>query len=231
MSVRVMRLTAELVARCHREVADDGARDAYDRYSDADYDRAVARLLGTRPDGPIWIFAYGSLIWKRAFDAAEVRRALARGWHRGFSMKIERYRATPDQPGYMLCLDPGGQCEGVIMRLDSASAEATLRALLDREVGSDEALDAVRWIDVDCEDGPVRALTFYAGPHRLDIYDPDRSPEEVAHGLARACGHWGSGAEYLYNTVRHLEEMGIHDPGLWDLQDRVAAEIERLLAL
>jgi cation transport protein ChaC len=50
---------------------------------------------------------------------------------------------------------------------------------------------------------------------------------DVAHALARACGHWGSGAEYLYNTVSHLEEQGIHDAHLWDLQDLVAKEIER----
>ena len=50
----------------------------------------------------------------------------------------------------------------------------------------------------------------------------------MAHGLARACGHWGSGAEYLYNTVSHLEGLGIHDEGLWHLQEKVAAEIEAL---
>jgi len=39
--------------------------------------------------------------------------------------------------------------------------------------------------------------------------------EKVANVLARACGHVGSGAEYLYNTVSHLEEFGIHDRNLW----------------
>jgi cation transport protein ChaC len=56
----------------------------------------------------------------------------------------------------------------------------------------------------------------YAGRHSLD---------ETAAILARACGHWGSGAEYLMNTVAHLEALGIHDRYLWQLQERVAEEI------
>jgi cation transport protein ChaC len=52
------------------------------------------------------------------------------------------------------------------------------------------------------------------------------SPETVADVLANACGHIGSGAEYLYNTVSHLEAKGIHDSGLWQLQRLVAERID-----
>ena len=52
--------------------------------------------------------------------------------------------------------------------------------------------------------------------------------EEIADVLARACGHWGSGAEYLGNTVAHLEEHGIHDRGLWKLQELVAGKINEM---
>ena len=56
----------------------------------------------------------------------------------------------------------------------------------------------------------------YAGRH---------SVEDTATILARACGHWGSGAEYLMNTVAHLEALGIHDRYLWELQALVAEKI------
>jgi glutathione-specific gamma-glutamylcyclotransferase len=69
---------------------------------------------------------------------------------------------------------------------------------------------------------------FYAGPTQLDYYRAGRSLSEVAHGLARACGSWGSGADYLHNTVSHLEQLGIHDASLWQLQELVAAEIRSL---
>ncbi|TIW30865.1 MAG: gamma-glutamylcyclotransferase, partial [Mesorhizobium sp.] len=52
--------------------------------------------------------------------------------------------------------------------------------------------------------------------------------ENVARVLARACGHVGSGAEYLYNTVSHLEEFGIRDRNLWRLQELVADEIRSI---
>jgi cation transport protein ChaC len=51
-------------------------------------------------------------------------------------------------------------------------------------------------------------------------------PEDVADVLAKACGHWGSGADYLHNTVAHLEEKGIHDRNLWHLQRLVAERIK-----
>ncbi len=54
------------------------------------------------------------------------------------------------------------------------------------------------------------------------------SPEETARRIARACGHLGSNAAYLYNTVSKLAEYGIHDRNLWHLQELVAEEIGRL---
>ena len=221
-----MRLTRELAALCHREVAECEPDPRYDNFTDADYHRAVEQILDQRPDGPFWLFAYGSLIWKPEFPTVEQRRAIAHGWQRGFSLKIESYRGTPEQPGYMMCLDRGGFCEGAVLRIEEAQLREQLFKLLYREIGCEEALEGVRWIDTESEAGTVRALASYAGPERLDIYAAGRPPIEVVHALARACGHWGSGAEYLHNTVAHLEELGIHDEKLWQLQDLVAQEIE-----
>lgn len=225
---RQMRLTPELVALCHRAVEGDSYIDERDYFVEADYERAVDGLLDSRPEGAFWLFAYGSLMWKPEVESLEAIRGVARGWHRAFSLKIEHYRATPEQPGYMMCLDPGGHYDGMALRLDEASLRAQLHALLFREVGNDAQLEAVRWIDVEDAGATRRALTFYAGPTQLDEYRSGRPLTEVAHGLARACGHWGSGADYLYNTVSHLEQLGIHDEGLWQLQELVAAEIEAL---
>lgn len=225
---RVMRLTAELAGLCHRAVAEPEPDPRYDYWTDTDYDNANARLKAERPPGPFWIFAYGSLIWKPEFPVAQQKRAVAQGWHRAFSMKIRSHRGTPEQPGYMMCLDRGGSCDGVIQQIAEAELDQHLLALLWREIGSDEAMEGVRWVDTVTAEGPATALTFYAAPERLDYYAAQRPLPDVAHGLARACGHWGSGAAYLFNTVSHLEELGIHDAGLWALQEMVAAEIERL---
>lgn len=223
-----MRLTRELAALCHREVGGSDEPDEHAYFVEEDYRRALNSVLAARPDGPCWLFAYGSLMWKPEFETVQSLRGTAPGWHRAFSMRIKNYRATPDQPGYMMCLDPGGHCEGMLLCLDETSLRSQLHALLFREIGNDAALEAVRWINVESSGGAMRALTFYAGPAQLDYYKAGRPLREVAHGLARACGHWGSGADYLHNTVSHLEQLGIHDEGLWQLQELVAQEIEAL---
>ncbi len=227
---RRQRLTRELVALCHRDIAERPPDPRYDYFSEEDYDAAVRALIAAKPEGPLWLFAYGSLIWKPEFAVAEMRRAVAQGWKRGFSLRIENFRATPEQHGFMMCLDPGGSCEGMILRVSEPEEHLQIRKLLYRELGSHEALEAARWIDVVTAAGCERALTFYARPHLLDYYAPDRPLPEIAYALARACGHWGSGAEYLHNTVSHLAELGIFDEDLWELQDLVAQEIERLYA-
>jgi len=38
--------------------------------------------------------------------------------------------------------------------------------------------------------------------------------DDIAGILCRAAGHWGSGAEYLMETVDHLERLGIRDANL-----------------
>jgi glutathione-specific gamma-glutamylcyclotransferase len=227
-SERVMRLTWEHVKLCHREVVDAGPVASAEHLTDEEFRPAAESLLQGHLGKPVWLFAYGSLIWKPEVPHEDMKRATAKGWHRAFSMQIRRYRATEDQPGYMMCLDRGGSCEGVVLRLPEAGILDVVEKLVRRELSRRTAIEGVRWIDVETEDGPLQALAFYAAPGKLDYYSPGRSHDEVAAGLARACGHWGSGAEYLYNTIVHLEQLGIHDEGLWALQEKLAREIEVL---
>ena len=76
-------------------------------------------------------------------------------------------------------------------------------------------------------DGPLQALGFVmnrASSHNVGVLPA----EEVARTLSRACGHWGTGAEYLLNTVTQLDARGIRDAGLWRLQALLAEEIDRI---
>ena len=77
--------------------------------------------------------------------------------------------------------------------------------------------------------GPLRAVTFAIDRHS-DAYVGGLPAEEIANALATAVGHWGSMAEYLHNTVKHLEELGIGDRLLWRLQEMVAERIEAATA-
>ena len=227
-SARKLSLTAELVALCHRDVADPGPEAKYDYFVAADYAKAVERLLKERPAGPFWLFAYGSLIWKPEFPTEESLVGVAEGWHRSFCLHLERWRGSPEQPGLMMALDRGGRCEGVLLRMSEQDLASQLDLLLQREVGSHEALESIRWIDVQTARGLDSSAGLLAHPAHLDYYVNALPLEQVAHTLARACGHWGSGAQYLHQTVSKLEEFGIHDENLWKLQKLVAEEIQRL---
>ena len=97
--------------------------------------------------------------------------------------------------------------------------------LFRREMTAKPATYTPRWLRLETADGQMTALGFTVN-RKGWAYAGRRSDEDAARVLAKACGHWGSCADYLYNTVANLEARGIHDRHLWRLQELVAAEIQ-----
>jgi cation transport protein ChaC len=224
-----MRLTSDLVARIARHVDDPGeaVHPEVVWCTDADRDEAVARIIAARPPAAdVWVFAYGSLIWNPAFEFAERRTGVVRGWHRSFCLGwAKRFRGSAEHPGLMLALDQGGQADGVAYRLPADAIEANLNGLFRREMLAKPDPMLPIWTDVETVNGSVRAITFVVdreGPY----YVSGLSPERTADVLAVAAGHLGSMADYLYQTVKGLQEWQIHDEYLWQLQELVAERIE-----
>lgn len=225
MHTRRMALTAELVALAHRTVEDPGPLPGVAYQSEDDYDAMVEGLLRGHPEGEdAWLFAFGSLIWKPECDLGQACRGRVHGWHRSFCFQVRRYRGTPDCPGLMLSLDRGGQCEGVLYRLPGRALRDGLHKLCRREITVKPPNTVPRWITVTSGGAPVRAIAFVIN-RKSAAYVGKLSPTRIAEILSDACGHWGSGAEYLFHTVRKLEEHGIHDRYLWGLQHLVAQRI------
>lgn len=227
---RTLRLTAEHVARVHRPIPDPGPAtyEGFRTASDEDFAYEVSRMLATRPEGPFWLFGYGSLIWRPETAFTDKRVALARGWHRRFCLGPDlRYRGNPENPGVMMALDRGGQCRGMIYALPEDGLEDELHKLIRREQSTVPSPFPWRWITVETADGPYPALTF-AMDRKSQRYVRDLNEEQLADVLARACGYRGSMAEYLFQTVSQLEALGIRDRNLWRLQEMVAARIDAL---
>lgn len=221
-----MALTEELVALVERFEPDPGPPPGMRDLTEADHRRRAAALLASHSPGPIWLFAYGSLIWKPENDHLEGIPAVAHGWHRHFCMRLTRWRGTREVPGLMMALARGGACAGIAYRLPDEDREGQIARLLGRETDGTPATNVPRWLTVRTERGPLTALAFVCSPDGTNY--AGRPPlDEVARTLARAAGHWGSGAAYLHNTVKHLLEHGIRDRNLWALQKMVAAEIVR----
>ncbi|RWH73964.1 MAG: gamma-glutamylcyclotransferase [Mesorhizobium sp.] len=225
--MRRMSLTSELVALCHREETDPGPDGSWTQLNDEDFQTLASRLSDAADAGPLWVFAYGSLIWKPAFESVERQRATAFGWHRSFCLDVARWRGSAAQPGLMMALERGGRCDGMIYRLPEGEKPLQIERLLRREIDDHESVGSVRWLPVRTAQGSLRALGFWVGVTGRGT-SLNQPLERVAQVLARACGHVGSGAEYLYNTVHHLEAFGIRDRNLWRLQELVANEIRSI---
>lgn len=225
MTGRIMSLTEELVARCHRDVVDEGPDPDAQHLDEDDYARMIEETLAARPDdGPLWLFAYGSLIWKPEVEHTEEKVALARGWHRSFCLNMTRWRATKTQPGLMMAMDRGGQCKGVALQLLDGDRRQQLDKLFRREMTLKPSTYKPRWLKLATAEGPLVALGFVAN-RKGRAYAGGISEDDVVERIATSCGHWGSAADYLYNVVKNLEQRAIHDRHLWRLQHLVAERI------
>ena len=212
---------------CGARCAGPGPTNRYTQLTDADRVALADRLLAENAGAPFWVFAYGSLIWKPAFEYVDNRNCIAHGWRRSFCLNIQGWRATPEQPGLMLALAKGGACSGIAYRMPDGDPQERMLRLLDREVSYHVDVPWLRWLTVRAKGEAFRALAFYCSP-KNDGDLVQLAITEQAARLARAVGPKGSCAEYLLNTVEHLEALGIRDRYLWRLQALVAAEIDSL---
>ncbi|MQY46719.1 gamma-glutamylcyclotransferase [Rhizobiales bacterium RZME27] len=219
-----MQLTTDLVERTIRVVEDEGPEPNWTPISSRQLDELVSSVEQGGGDEEIWVFAYGSLMWNPGFDVSASEEAVAHGWHRAFSLRIERLRATSDAPGLMLALRPGGSCTGLILKLPCATKKQDLRTLLAREIRYSEVCDMVRWVTVRTATGTRRALTFWASTKQSQLTEKI-SLDDAAVLIAQACGPAGSCAEYLHRTVSDLVDRNIHDRNLWQLQEMVASKL------
>ncbi len=174
---------------------------------------------------PLWVFGYGSLMWDPGFVPAEIVKARLEGYARSFCLQSTHYRGTEEVPGLVLGLDeaPGSLCCGLAMRVAHDEQDEVLAYLRDREMITHAYRETQ--VPVQLEDGrTVQALTYvmrrdhaqYAGGLCLD---------EQARIIARAQGGRGPNWEYLFNTTRHLSQIGLPDTML----ERLSQDVRQLL--
>ncbi|MDW4549432.1 gamma-glutamylcyclotransferase [Defluviimonas sp. D31] len=169
----------------------------------------------------LWVFGYGSLMWEPGFEYRERTLARLEGWHRSFCMRSIHHRGTSDHPGLVLALDAAGGacCNGVAYSVEAARAAETLDYLRERELISSAYLE--RTLPIALRDGrSLEAVTYVIDPDHVQ-YCGGLGLEEQAGIIATARGGRGPNTEYLWNTAEHLHELGIADPDLDWLSERV----------
>ncbi len=192
--------------------------------TDAERRASLDAILAGRGEhgSGVWVFAYGSLIWNPAMHIVGRQIAVADGWHRDFCLATKGGRGTPDNPGMLLGLRPGGSCVGAVLRLAEEAVEQELDILWRREMVADGYIP--RWVKVASPDGtPLgHAIAFTINPVGPS-YCGELARDVLVRRIATASGPLGTAADYLFNTRDGLRVMGIRD----ELLEGLGAEVER----
>lgn len=159
----------------------------------------------------LWVFGYGSLLWRPEFDFTESRTAHVHGWHRALRMWSHTHRGTPECPGLVFGMMSGGSCRGMVFRVPRCEAPDVMAALWQREMAASHY--DPRWLRCRTGHGTVQALAF-----TLSRGSPDHAGElhedEYRRIFAQATGCFGTTLDYARATYDELRRLGIHDRAL-----------------
>lgn len=167
------------------------------------------RAMGPRAD--LWVFAYASLVWRPEFHAAEVRPARVHGFHRCLQMWSRVNRGTPECPGLVFALMPGGSCDGLALRVPHDEVADLMPRLWAREMPN--PVYDPKWLRARTPLGEVCALAFTLS-RRSPSHTGELPPERYRDIFARSCGRYGTTLDYARQTFEGLREHGIHDRAL-----------------
>ncbi|WP_322050628.1 gamma-glutamylcyclotransferase [Paraburkholderia bannensis] len=185
-------------------------------WSQAQLDASLQATLAEQPvNNEIWLFAYGSLLWNPLLDFAESSRATLHDWHRSFCIHLVLSRASVENPGRMLALEPGGRTEGVAYRLRPESVDDDLAVIWAREMIG--GVYVPTWTEVILDSGrKVKAIAFVADSAH-PLYEPDSSLRAIVGPIQSATGPIGDNAAYVHMLHASLAQHGLEDAYITDL--------------
>ncbi len=175
-------------------------------------------------DKDLWLFAYGSLMWRPGFAYLERVPARLIGLHRALCVFSFVHRGTPQRPGLVLGLDRGGMCRGIAYRVAAAARAETLRYLRGREQVTTVYLETMRQIELeDHMRHRVRAVCYVVDRSHVQ-YAGRLTLAASLHHVRQGHGQSGANRDYVLETVRALEALGYRESDLHLLAERLAGQ-------
>jgi len=156
----------------------------------------------------VWVYGYGSLIWRPEFHYTERRLALLHGYHRALCLWSRVNRGTPEQPGLVFGLDVGGSCRGMAFRIPGQDVPTTLEALWRREMPSGAYIP--KWVSCRSERGAIQALAFTMN-RNTEAYVRGLPTDRLIQIVKDAHGVYGPCIEYVVETAEALQRSNIED--------------------
>ena len=178
--------------------------DILDQYAlkEGEYKKVLNSIMESKKNkGDLWVFGYGSLMWRPGFPYKEKQLGIVHGYHRSFCVYSHFHRGTKERPGLVLGLDLGGSCKGMLYRVSLVDAEAVVEYLIKREMVTLAHTYTV-----------AQNHTQYAGKLTL---------ENAAQHIRGNQGKSGNNADYLRKTTSYIEKMGLNTDFLRSLQNLV----------
>ncbi len=171
--------------------------------------------------GELWVFGYGSLMWRPGFAHLESIPARLNGLHRALCVLSFVHRGTPERPGLVLGLDRGGMCRGIAFRIAASARAETVAYLRAREQVTSVYVETMRQIELeDRERRKVRALCYIVDRSHVQYAGRLSLPERLHH-VRQGHGRSGANRDYVLETVRALESLGYRETDLHLLADRL----------
>ena len=173
----------------------------------------------------LWVFGYGSLMWRPGFDFIERVPARLIGLHRALCVYSFVYRGTPERPGLVLGLDRGGMCRGIAFRVAAEKRQSTVEYLRAREQVTTVYLEVVRRIELEePERRQVQALCFIVNRSHVQ-YAGRLTLAECLHHVRQGHGSSGPNRDYVLETVQALEELGYRETDLHLVAEALKSQV------
>lgn len=167
----------------------------------------------------LWVFGYGSLIWRPGFTFAERAKAKLAGYHRALCVRSFVHRGTPDRPGLVFGLDRGGSCVGMAFRVEAKRTQETLDYLRARELVTHVYRELE--LPVRLEDGRLVRATTYVVDRGHAQYGGRIEASAAAAIVSQAHGQSGPNDEYVTSALNEIRALGLRDRWLEDVVRRL----------
>jgi len=166
----------------------------------------------------VWIFGYGSLIWRPDFEFVEKYPATVHDKARRFWQGSTDHRGVPGKPGRVVTLETneGAICWGMAYRIMAADAKSIIGALDYREKGG-YTLETVRLTLHMREPVSVKGVVYIGTPENPNYLGPETT-KRIAAQVAEANGSSGPNYEYVLSLAEALRDFGAHDPHVFEIE-------------
>jgi cation transport protein ChaC len=165
----------------------------------------------------LWVFGYGSLMWRPGFEFIEQVPARLIGEHRALCVYSFDHRGTPEKPGLVLGLDRGGACRGIAFRVSAGLRDHTIEYLRSREQTTNVYREVMRsvWLENEAR-LRVSALAYVVDRGHVQ-YAGRLSLAEQLRYVQQGHGRSGNNRDYVLSTVKSIEAQGFRDGQLHQL--------------